>query len=245
MDNARKYIWSAYFILWVYFIFFDSSYEQEDHILLYLTLGWIPFSILHFIWKKSQPSSSTFLPGKGADNSFDERFKLVLKIVDKKEILDTVSNLDNATAVVDQINSELEELYKKTGKNEEFFEKNVLDLDLETIKKYLELKDKWMEFNLYKTIFSREMDALEELNRDLEEGLGLKEAKKRMTKQKGKNAKEIAKLNVQLELSKAIAQELIEVKRKYGDNYKEAKIEGDKIIQRVYEKHPEWKSIKT
>ena len=51
MNNTKKYIWSAYVLLWVYFIFFDQSYEQSDHIGSYLFFGWIPFLALTLIWR--------------------------------------------------------------------------------------------------------------------------------------------------------------------------------------------------
>jgi hypothetical protein len=59
MNNARKYIWTVYIILWVYFIFFDSSYDKGDHIVAYLLFGWLPFLILHFVWKNKNVKAYT------------------------------------------------------------------------------------------------------------------------------------------------------------------------------------------
>lgn len=53
--NVKKYIWSAYILLWVYFIFFDTSYDQSSHIFTYLVFGWIPFLVLHKLWKPVAP----------------------------------------------------------------------------------------------------------------------------------------------------------------------------------------------
>lgn len=53
--TAKKYIWSAYILLWVYFILFDTSYDQSSHIFTYLVFGWIPFLVLHKLWKSTVP----------------------------------------------------------------------------------------------------------------------------------------------------------------------------------------------
>jgi hypothetical protein len=62
MENVRKYIWSVYILLWVYFLFFDSSIDKSDHISIYLFFGWIPFLILHFLWKHKNTLSEDNAP---------------------------------------------------------------------------------------------------------------------------------------------------------------------------------------
>lgn len=94
-QDIRKIIWSVYTIIWIYFIFFDNSYGQEDHIFLYLVLGWIPFLILHKIWKteienmsidelikKGQKYIPHDLRTKIMDGTFDK-----LSNIEKKEFI--------------------------------------------------------------------------------------------------------------------------------------------------------------
>ena len=57
--NIKKYIWSAYILLWVYFIFFDTSYDQSSHIFTYLVFGWIPFLALHKLWRPNVSLNET------------------------------------------------------------------------------------------------------------------------------------------------------------------------------------------
>ncbi len=59
MNNTRRYIWTVYILLWVYFIFFDSSLDKDSHTSTYLIIGWIPFLILHFLWKNKNVKSYT------------------------------------------------------------------------------------------------------------------------------------------------------------------------------------------
>jgi hypothetical protein len=62
MENIRKYIWSVYILFWVYLLFLDSSIDKSDHISIYLFFGWIPFLILHFLWKHKNTLSEDNAP---------------------------------------------------------------------------------------------------------------------------------------------------------------------------------------
>lgn len=69
MNSARKFIWTLYILLWVYFLFFDSSYEKDSHISIFLIIGWIPFLILHFLWKNKSQKSYTRITTESSENS--------------------------------------------------------------------------------------------------------------------------------------------------------------------------------
>lgn len=58
INKNRKIIWTSYIIGWIYFIFFDSSYSQDDHFFYYFIFGWIPFVILHFLWKNDDVNNN-------------------------------------------------------------------------------------------------------------------------------------------------------------------------------------------
>lgn len=86
MENVKKYIWSAYILIWVYFIFFDSSYDQDSHIFTYLFIGWVPFLILHSIWGKRNSSVNTFFHSR-ISNTQQLSFNLSGAILSTEQIL--------------------------------------------------------------------------------------------------------------------------------------------------------------
>lgn len=124
MRIERKYIWTIYILLWVYFIFFDNSYSQEDHISTFLILGWVPFAILSWVWR---PKNNSFIPKDGIA-SFTQKLKF--------DIL--LSVLENPT-IIQRAGVELEEYKKDRSKWSEetkkkwgeFFKEKGKNLDYE------------------------------------------------------------------------------------------------------------------
>ena len=79
MNNSRKYIWSVYVIIWIYFFFFDSSLDQSSHIFTFLIFGWIPFLILHFLWKNKHNENDYKTMGITQDQSIELNKAMSLK----------------------------------------------------------------------------------------------------------------------------------------------------------------------
>lgn len=176
MNNVKKYIWSIYILLWVYFIFFDSSVDQASHIDTYLVLGWIPFVIVHFIWR-----NKTTLPTvQEVSPSTDDQYKLLWQIHEKEMATSIIQASTDAKIFLKDNQQRLEDFGKRIGRdvkaidqqNDEYFK-----LSVEEMKEYEEIKNCIAEFQLVSNFGDEYVSILEETNRKLLEGLSLANAK--------------------------------------------------------------------
>lgn len=177
-------------------------------------------------------------------DSLEENYALLLQIVDKEDISKSATLWAQVEQGLVQAEKELNEFFDKQGHDREFFESNKsLELDVKILEEFYELENNLKDLNLANLRLTKYFATLEEVNKLLEKGVSIEKAKKLLKKLQDKDAEEIAEPQVQIELSKAIGEELLELKRQYGDNINEAKVKGDNILERVYKKHPEWRKV--
>lgn len=238
MSDERKLIWSLYILIWVYFIFFDNSYRQGDHIFYYLLVGWVPFLTLHFVWKPKQKTTS--------QNQKMEKYRLLFKFVDKNEVKKMASLWTDIEAALRQTEEDLKEFYSKTGHDEEFFESNEsLEIETDLLEEFYRLEGQYKNLRIANLRMENYFSALEKIQAELEEGLGIEKAKKKLEKLKNKNAEAEAEVEVKMEISKAIGEEILALKKKHGKSWKDAMVKMDDVVERVYKKHPEWRKAKS
>lgn len=93
MNTPRRVIWTAYLAIWIYLLFVGDSSELEYNIMYYFSFGWIPFLLLHYLWRGVSPekAKSTSLDdlkkykrmkdeGLLSDKEYQEIKKDILKI---------------------------------------------------------------------------------------------------------------------------------------------------------------------
>lgn len=240
--NAKKYIWSVYILIWIYFIFFDSSYEQSDHIFSFLIFGWIPFLALHLIWKKNS-STDQSMPPLEKEDDLDKNYSLLYPLISKEEMLEVGSLDKQFQPALQQANEEMDAFLKKYGRDMSFFTNHeALDLEVEVLEEFFRLGNQLKDLQLADFKVGHFSERMGIINEELKKGVGIDEAQKKLDEMITKHNKEEAEILVKWELSKAIGDELVGMKRLYGKDFKDKKINWDDITKRVYEKHPEWKN---
>ncbi|SRR6266496_4540828 len=240
MSSAKKYIWSVYIILWVYFIIFDSSYEQSDHIALYLVFGWIPFVILHFLWRA--PKASNVDASTQRTDGLDENYSLLYSLIPKQELIDIGALNKQVEAGLGQARAEMDNFLKKYRRNQEFFESDeALDLEVEVLEEFYKLDHQIKQFHLANHKIQKFFERAGLINEDLKSGLSDEEAQKKLNELSEKHGEVTAEIEVKLEFSKAIGDEFTAMKRLYGKDFKGKTVNMDDVIKRVLEEHPQWK----
>jgi hypothetical protein len=91
MNKTNKYVWTLYLLIWFYFIFFDTSYNKESNIATYLFLGWIPFLLASWIWKRNNEVVKSPQPAEEV-NSQDIQYQHLYQIQDKNGIFKIFTN---------------------------------------------------------------------------------------------------------------------------------------------------------
>lgn len=178
--------------------------------------------------------------------SFEKKYPLLLEIVEKEDVVKAATLWTQVEQGLKQAEEDLSDFFKKQGYDRSFFESDEsLDLDVDVLEEFYKLDNNFKDLHLGNLRLSKYFQTIEEVNKHLEKGEDIEEAKKRLQKLQEKDAEEIAEPQVQLELSKAIGEELLAMKKKYGKKFKDKKVNMDDVFARVYEKHPDWKKAKS
>lgn len=240
MSSAKKYIWSTYAVLWVYFIFFDSSFEQSDHIVLYLIFGWIPFIILHYLWRQSSRTPVAVHRSNEPD-TLDENYSQLYSLIPREELIKVGAISKQIQAGLQQSQKELEVFLKKYRRDQEFFESDeAMDLEVSILDEFYRLDHQIKDLQFANHKVQKFFERMGVISEELNKGLDKEEARKKLDQMRKDQEEELAKMEVNLEFSKAIGGEIITMKRLYGKDFKGKKIKIDDIVKRIYEEHPEW-----
>jgi hypothetical protein len=264
MNIRTKYIWSTYILLWLYFIFFDSSYNQEDHILTYLIFGWIPFLILYSLWVSSPKVSvaasganqaptnpiniDTYLDVKNNQEeklvAFKKEYKLLLKVVNFDELNKIRKDHIEAAEEIEFIRNNLNTLFKTVGKDENFFEdfNNLFTLPPQYIKTYLILTDTKHILLAASNYYLNYEQLIVEINEDLKNGLGVKDAKIKYVKKHNKLLAKLASDKIAVEFSKAGSDEIITQIDK-GESLLKTSIPVNDILDRMAQNNSDLKEM--
>lgn len=176
------------------------------------------------------------------ESPFEKSFPLLLDIVDKEDVLEAGKLQIQAEEGLEQAEVDLNSFFRRTGYDKTYFKNNKsLDLDVDVLEEYYRIDNNYKYLQLANFRLNEYFQSLEKVNEYLVKGESIEKAKRRFQKLQDNTAKEVGKFQAQLELSKAIGEELLALKRKYGKKYKDKTVNIDDVIERVYKKHPDWK----
>lgn len=242
MNNTKKYIWSFYVLIWVYILFFDSSYQQGDHIVTYLFFGWIPFVIFGYIWTDNKISNIS-----RENTSFEEQYKDLFKIVEKEKILNLAKVGKDSKILLEDSSKELDSFYQRVGVNKKDLENNnsevYFSLKIEDMKSFETIKNNILQFGILTNFVDAYMNTLDNINAKLAHGLSINTAKTMYESSLKTLNEEKNKATVNMVSSRVIGEELIKmiesVKKKNpnatAEEINKVKISGDKLKKRIAE----------
>jgi len=176
MTNARKYIWSVYVLLWVYFIFFDASFEQDTHIFTYLIFGWIPFIAISWIWGKDNNHSKN-----NHSPETDEKYSSLYRVIDREHILKVLQTGKDAKISLEENHRRLNDFGTTANKDLDVLEKNneeIFKLSIDQMREYFQIKDNINAFQMFVDYVEEYSKVLEEINKQLEKGISPETARK-------------------------------------------------------------------
>jgi hypothetical protein len=152
------------------------------------------------------------------NNSWERDYKLLFKIVDKKQVIKDAQLQTQISKKISELEIQLNTLYKNAGKNEDFFKTNeILNLDIHVLQEFYKLDDEKGELELYQSYYLRYFDILENLNQKLKKGYYSDDGKKEYKEEKEKIDKDFTHKKASLISSKALSEAILEAKRKGKD----------------------------
>lgn len=177
------------------------------------------------------------------EDGVDKHFSLLYDVIPKDEIIKIGTIDKEITLALKQAEDALKAFYEKYQRDESFFESNeILDLDTDIIEEYFRLQDQFRDLKLADMKIRHSFERMGVLIKDLKKGMSIEDARIKLDKMLKKHGKVDAKQEVQVELSKALAKEIIASKRLYGKDFKKKTIDMNRIKKRILKEHPEWKS---
>ena len=181
-----------------------------------------------------------------ANNTFEKTHGLLLKVVEKEEIAKAANLLSQVEHGLKQAQDELNDFLSRHGKESSYFESDeALELDIKTLEEFYKLDNNYKDMNFINLKLIKYFQTLEEVNQHLEKGENIEDAKERLQRLQKKVSEETSKLQVQLEISKAIGEEIINLKKKHGNDLNDKKVNMDDILERIYVKNPDWRQSKS
>lgn len=228
--TPKQIIWTTYIIIWVYFLFLDTSYGSEDRFFIFIVLGWIPFLVLHFLWKNGKSNVDGSAP--------NEDLSLLFEVVDKEQVQKLAELANNSDSALRAAESELDNLYKETGKNAEYYENSDVEkVDPQTLKKYFQLKDDHNKALVYSKFLTRYFEELAALNIKLKSGLDKAKSEEEFIGTISKLREELAEHEANLSFSSVLSDTIVEAREKG-----KSRISKKKLINELNKKVEELRS---
>lgn len=190
---------------------------------------------LMFHSHKNKNTAQAEVSKEAVEKVVSEKILGVLPYVSKfksPQIIARIYELDRiGSAQLERSSKILEEIYKKTGKDDDYFfsQKGYETLDTETLEAHSTAKIETWESKAYQDYFALVMGSMININHKLDKGLSLEKGYSLLKKEEGKSYKIFTKRMSEIAHYYALSQVIVKNKRA-GKTY-DVKVFGDEIIE--------------